>query len=110
MASTSPRGTDLEKLWGACGAGNADRIRFQISSTLKSENAQDYLQDLVEESGRTGRKAGNEMMRALLASGASAEHISFRWFMLRLLPPIEVLRLLAENGLDFRHSGRLLLG
>lgn len=112
MASTSPHETDLKKLWEACDAGNADRIKelFQTSSTLKPENAQDCLQDLVDESSRTQGKAEIEVVRALLASGATAEHIHLGCLIHPPLPSVEVLRLLAENGLDFSHEGHLLLG
>jgi hypothetical protein len=63
---------ELEPLWDACEADNADRIRelFQTSTLLKPEDAQDCLFTYIDDADE---RIGIGAIRALLDNGASME-------------------------------------
>ncbi|KAI0120927.1 hypothetical protein BJ170DRAFT_645622 [Xylariales sp. AK1849] len=98
MASKSA----MDELWDACETGNADRVRELFeTSTLEAEDAHTCLGALVLEN------IGVDVTRALLDNGASAKRI--RPPELRNCRSIDVFRLLAENGLDFKSEGHEIL-
>ncbi|KAK9416708.1 putative Ankyrin repeat-containing protein [Seiridium unicorne] len=69
--------------------------------TLSLEDAQSYLQNLVT------RDIDVDVIRALLNNGASAKSLSPSY--LRNCRSLELLELLAENGLNFKDEGHKIL-
>jgi hypothetical protein len=93
----------LDEFWAALDADNANRVRelFQ-AATLELEEAQYCLEDAL-----TVNNISVDMIRALLSNGASTEQLSVS-FLKRDLS-IEIYRFLAENGLDVKDTGHLIL-
>lgn len=69
--------------------------------TLIPSEAQEYLVSVIQ------RGMNVDIIRALLSNGASAEELSLTY--LQSCRSLEMLQLLAEDGLDFKDEGHKIL-